>query len=40
MIDIDEIVSKLKYTYDNYDTIKNSYTDVTKFDVKNIDYFL
>lgn len=40
MIQIDEIINKLKYAYNNYNTLKSQYTDVTKFDVKNIDYFI
>lgn len=40
MIQTQEIIAKLKYAYNNYNTIKSQYTDVTKFDVKNIDYFI
>lgn len=40
VIQVDEIVNKLKYVYDNYDRIKNNYTDVSRFDVKNVNYFL
>ena len=40
MIQIQEISSKLKYAYQNYDTIKNQYTDVLQYDIKNIDYFI
>lgn len=40
MIQTDEIIDKLKYTYNNYSTIKSEFTDVSKFDVKNIDYFI
>jgi len=40
MIDVDEIASKLKYTYDNYNIIKDNYTDVSMYDIKNIDYWL
>lgn len=40
MIQTQEIIAKLKYAYDNYNTIKMQHTDVTKFDVKNINYFI
>ncbi len=40
MIQTQEIIAKLKYVYDNYNTIKTQYTDVTKFDVRNINYFI
>lgn len=40
MIEIQEIIAKLKYVYANYNSIKTQYTDVTKFDVKNINYFI
>lgn len=40
VIQMQEIIAKLKYAYHNYNAIKNQYTDVTKYDVKNIDYFI
>lgn len=40
MIEMEEIVAKLKWSYNNYNAIKMQYTDVTKYDVKNIDYFI
>lgn len=40
IIDVQQIVTKLKYAYNNYSLLKLQYTDVTKFDVKNINNFL
>ncbi len=40
MIQTDEIVKKLRYVYDNFAMLKHDRMDLTKFDIKNINYFI
>lgn len=40
MIDVQQIITKLKYAYNNYSSLKLQHTDVSRFGVRNINQFL
>lgn len=40
MIEVDQIISKLKYVYDNYNQLRSRAMDLSRFDVSNINAFL